>query len=1451
MAVVTTIAKGYDMDYAWKNVGPARAADYYIHAAEEGEPPGRWWGPGAEALGFARGQRVDREPYDLLFGERRGPDGAQLGRPPRFAQARERYREVLDQLLAAEPHATAERAAELRIEAAKRARLSPLYMDLTVSLSKSISVFHASLGENARLARLVGDGTGEAYWAGLLDEMDRMIYAAVWAGFEYFQREAGYTRTGSHARRVNGRETGQWHEAELAVAHWLQHTSRDGDMQLHVHSQIAHVSRTVVDGKWRAPDSLGYQEHVAAVGSVVAQHLEEALTRRFDVRWTPREDRRGFEIAGIPAELLRVFSSRRAEIDARTKALAVEFEQRYGRKPSQREIGVLQQEANLFTRKTKEGGAIDWDALREGWTAKLADALGISLASVALSVWRVGADGASVRRHRDGPSSADMERAAQKALALAHQERSTFTRADVIKHLGRVLPRTGRVPAQAAGLLEALADRVLRSEFEDVACLEAPEAVQVPRDLIRADGRSVFQRHGGTRYATCVQLSMEERLVAQAGADGAPCLSREESARLLGASVAQLDAALRGQAEAAHAELAQTGLRMDQAAAAHEALTSGRRAVVINAPAGSGKTRTLIEAGRAWARAGKGRVIGLTPSQASRNTLAAGVPESYNTAQFLGHLPGRRGARGRVEIGRGDLVLADEASMISNPDLADAVAYVSRRGAKLMLAGDAQQLQAVENGGGMSLLARRLGYAQLAEPVRFSAEWEREASLRFRRGDTSVLAEYDAYGRILGGEPEDMMEEAARRYVALTLDGKDVLLMVQDHERRRELCRRIRGELKYLGLVSRGPAVEIADGQQASVGDLIVCTKNDHSTVAREPGRTLANGDLLRIEETTQVGITVRRALDVDPRTGARRWTDHAFSYGGYELCELGYAVTDHAAQSRTVHTGMQLITGTETRQQAYVGMSRGTKQNVALVFTVTPKLADPTPGTRPAPELARFQRLTTERAGEALRAPRPASHEAAGVLADVLERDGAELSALETQERSFSSSDNLAILHAQWQSETSAARAKRYYEITMRTLPESSRGDLGHQAKWLWRTLRTAELAGLDPEEVLPTAIGERDLAGARDVASVVDARIRQRVAGMVPLPQPPWSERVPHVRAAHQAYVQELASAMDARKDRIGEHAVEHEPKWAIPALGPVPDEPLSRLAWQRKAASIGAYRELSGFDHPVEAIGPEPVSDDPDRRAAWYEAFGCLGPADGVDVRSLPDGTLHLMRDSYRTETAWAPRYVTTALRQVRMGAEDAELQAIRRDALARANRECGQDDAAAANEALAASYRAMAYAYQSREMIFEAVEKDRLEWEAVTEQPRRLAISADNELRRRHPDRHLEPLRSAEPEPVTDAEEAELALAPDKQLSEMGKWMKDLAAQRKAFAEKLADRSSLTIPAENPDYKDLGPAFPAFSSTERDAILQPPKPMIKPSEKVLQSALQRDHSPEAVS
>src|SRR5512146_2719945 len=151
--------------------------------------------PAPRPLGLEHGQVVEREPYDLLFGERKAPDGTQLGRPPGSGR---QAADICSRLLAAEPHAIAERKRELRLEATRQARQGPLFFDLTLSLSKSISIFHASLGENARLARDAGDPDGDQYWTGLVEEVDAMIWDAVRAGFGYFQREAGYTRTGSH-----------------------------------------------------------------------------------------------------------------------------------------------------------------------------------------------------------------------------------------------------------------------------------------------------------------------------------------------------------------------------------------------------------------------------------------------------------------------------------------------------------------------------------------------------------------------------------------------------------------------------------------------------------------------------------------------------------------------------------------------------------------------------------------------------------------------------------------------------------------------------------------------------------------------------------------------------------------------------------------------------------------------------------------------------------------------------------------------------------------------------------------------------------------------------------------------------------------------------------------------------------------------------------------------------
>ena len=161
-------------------------------------------------------------------------------------------------------------------------------------------------------------------------------------------------------------------------------------------------------------------------------------------------------------------------------------------------------------------------------------------------------------------------------------------------------------------------------------------------------------------------------------------------------------------------------------------------------------------------------------------------------------------------------------------------------------------------------------------------------------------------------------------------------------------------------------------------------------------------------------------------------------------------------------------------------------------------------------------------------------------------------------------------------------------------------------------------------------------------------------------------------------------------------------------------------------------------------------------------------------------------------------------------------------------------------AAKQAELAASYRAMRDAYHERENIFAAVMDDRAEWDKATAQQRHLAVAAGAELRRRHPDQRFEPLRSAEPEPATEAQREELNLTAGEQIKEMSQWIKDLAAERTTFADRLAERQSLTMPSEDPDYGDLGQAFPAWPGPGKDAILQPPKPPIRPSTKVLERA-----------
>lgn len=97
-------------------------------------------------------------------------------------------------------------------------------------------------------------------------------------------------------------------------------------------------------------------------------------------------------------------------------------------------------------------------------------------------------------------------------------------------------------------------------------------------------------------------------------------------------------------------------------------------------------------------------------------------------------------------------------------------------------------------------------------------------------------------------------------------------------------------------------------------------------------------------------------------------------------------------------------------------------------------------------------------------------------MLSAVLDHDGQQHSATQTRNQALADADHLAALHALWTAETTPACDQYYRDLLMNALPPGHRAEPDHKSRWLWRTLRAAELAGLDPARVLADAIAERD---------------------------------------------------------------------------------------------------------------------------------------------------------------------------------------------------------------------------------------------------------------------------------------------------------------------------------------------------------------------------------------
>jgi hypothetical protein len=623
---VVTPRSGFDLEYYLnRTAGEKTGGGYYLNAAQQGEPDGRWFGKGAEALGLRDGQVVRKEAYLAAYTMTDPRTGERL--PGRAPGGYAKFAEIMERKLAAEPHATHERYLQLEREAAQETRRSPVYTDVTVAHNKSVSVLHASFREKARRARLAGDAAGDAVWRAREERVQEILQEANHAALEWMQQQAGFTRTGYHGRRVDGVEPGRWARALPVVTTWLQGTNRDGEPHDHSHNVIARMALTESDGVWRAMDTMALRAQLGAMAAIVESRVYSALAREFGVTVRKREDGRGHEIDGITQAQLDAYSARSRAVTRKAATLARQWEQKYGRAPNAREMLFITDEANLASRQGKDDEPIDWDALTAKWDATI----GGQLAAIAEAVCDFAATPDEAL-----PSPEVQEEAIREALAKVQASRSHWTHSDLMRSLAWSMGQEfcGMTPDARQALLEQMTEQALGVDY-GVVCLEAPEWPPVPRSLIRElDGRSVYTRPGTTRYATRGQLAMEERMCQQAQRHRAPALTRDFCAAQLGADADALDAQLGVRAQDA-THLTQTGLRMDQAAMIYEALTSPRRVCVGVGPAGSGKTHTAAVGAEAW-EAGGGKVIGLTCAQAARDVLAAaGIKNSYNTSKFL------------------------------------------------------------------------------------------------------------------------------------------------------------------------------------------------------------------------------------------------------------------------------------------------------------------------------------------------------------------------------------------------------------------------------------------------------------------------------------------------------------------------------------------------------------------------------------------------------------------------------------------------------------------------------------------------------------------------------------------------------------------------------------------------------------------------------------------------
>ncbi len=457
----------------------------------------------------------------------------------------------------------------------------------------------------------------------------------------------------------------------------------------------------------------------------------------------------------------------------------------------------------------------------------------------------------------------------ERVLAAITRQQSTFTRQDLARFVDRHTADAAQF-ATAMAVVEA-----------------SPELVRVG-----VDGR------GRERFSTREMLGVEERLEA-ASNDLAGRAGHGVSAGVRERALAGSERMLKG-----------------EQLAAFEHVTGGADIAAVIGYAGTGKSTMLGAARAAWEASGC-RVRGAALSGIAAEGLEGGAGIQSRTLASLEY----GWARGRDLLTAGDVLVVDEAGMVGSRQMERVLSAARDAGAKVVLVGDPEQLQAIEAGAAFRAVAERVGAVEITEIHRQREGWQQAATRELATGRTAAaLARYEAAGMV---RAHATLEEARAGLVAewnaarqQSPDASQIMLAHRrvDVRALNDEARARRQEAGELGADHRLPT---GRGERAfAEGDRIYFLKNERSLGVK-------NGTLGTVEQIQGEGAGASLVVRLDGADGAGTGRAVSFDLKDYAEIDHGYAATVHKSQGVTVDRAHVLATQGMDRHAAYVGLSR------------------------------------------------------------------------------------------------------------------------------------------------------------------------------------------------------------------------------------------------------------------------------------------------------------------------------------------------------------------------------------------------------------------------------------------------------------------------------------------------------------------------------------------------